>query len=162
LLASDVAAASATASGSGSPRSASRLRSTRPSAGRSSLNRSQWVQAVRRRMKAASWRLSASIQAWNSSHICGVVCPSSRISQAAAAPGMSFVAVIGLSAAPEPLEHRCRALANGLVEQGLRAVPGRLDQLLLDRVLRDIHPCRDLLLRITIHLPQSKDLTAAL
>src|SRR5262249_32570497 len=116
-----------------------RSRSTRPSVGRRVLNRSHRVQAVRKRTKAASWRRSASFHARNSSHIRGVVCPSRRISQAAATAGMSFPDVIGLSAPAEALEEGRLALGNGLVEQGAGAMARGFDQLLFHGVLADVH-----------------------
>jgi hypothetical protein len=71
---------------------------------------------------------------------------SRRISQAAAAAETSLAANLRLPAPSESVEQSGASLGDRLVRQSLRAMTGGLDQLLLDCVLRDVHPGGNLLL----------------
>src|SRR5262249_22734020 len=140
---------------------ASRSASIVPSIGRMFFSRSTWVQATRRRMNAARCRGSSSIHAWKESQISGVVCPSSRTSQWAAASEISLALDIGSLALPETVEQHRAAFRDRLIEQGLGTAACRLGQMLLHGILRDAEPQCDLFLRIAVDLAQGKHLATA-
>src|ERR1700688_2214286 len=113
-------------------------------------------------MNAARCRASASSHSWNRSQSSGEVCPSRRISQATAVAATSLAAIVRLPALAETVEESPPPLAERLVEKSVCAMAGGLGELLLDRVLRYVHPGRDLLLRVAVHLAQGEYLPAAL
>src|SRR5690242_3595777 len=112
-------------------------------------------------MNAARCRGSSSIHSWKASQICGVVCPSSRTSQRAAASEISLALDIRSLAFTEPVEQHRAPLRDRLIEQGLRTAARRLGEVLLHGILRDAEPQCDLFLRVAVDLAQREHLAAA-